>query len=212
MNDRIPDLDLAIDLIVQQIQRLLIDRDTPILIALDGGSGSGKSTLALLVAQALAAAVVHGDDFFAADITDAEWETRTPEARAASVIDWQRLRFEALEPLLAGVPAQWHTFDFTAGKLSDGTYTMRTDFVKCEPKAVIVLDGAYAMHHELTDLINYSVLLNVPVEVRHERLTAREDKVFLADWHARWDDVEHSYFTYLRPESFDLVVTNQTIR
>jgi uridine kinase len=78
----------------------------------------------------LSAAVIQGDDFFAAEISDAEWELRTPEARAANAIDWQRLRAEALEPLLAGKSAKWHAFDFEAGLGQNGTYPMRTDFVE----------------------------------------------------------------------------------
>jgi hypothetical protein len=85
---------------------------------------------------------------------------------------------------------------------------MRTDFVERIPAAVIVLDGAYSARPELANLINLSVLIDVPVEVRHARLAAREDKDFLAAWHARWDAAEEYYFTHVRPKaSFDLVVT-----
>src|SRR5207249_4617593 len=80
----------------------------PLLIALDGPSGSGKSTLAGLVAETLDATVVPSDDFFAAEITDAEWGMRSPRDRAATALDWRRQRGEALESLLAGRSAQWH--------------------------------------------------------------------------------------------------------
>ena len=36
---------------------------------------------------------------------------------------------------------------------------MRTDFVECEPNAVIMLDGAYSTRPELADLLDFSVLL-----------------------------------------------------
>jgi len=174
-----------------------------------GGSGSGKSSLAALVAEALGAVVVPGDDFFAATIPDAEWEARTPAARAADCIDWRRLRAEALEPLRAGRAAAWHPFDFVAGMRPDGTYPMAPDVVVRQPAAVIVFDGAYATRPELADLIDLSVLVDVPVEIRHQRLAAREDQQFLAAWHARWDAAEAYYLTHVRPKSaFDLVVTN----
>jgi para-aminobenzoate synthetase len=195
------------EMIVAEIRRLMVGRETPVLVALDGGSGSGKSTLALSIAEALDAALIQSDDFFAADISDAEWDARTPEARAADAIDWRRLRAEALEALRAGKPAKWHAFDFEAGVRPNGTYAMRTDFVERTPSAVIVLDGAYSTRPELADLIDVSVLIDVPIDVRHERLAAREDKQFLAAWHARWDAVEEYYFTHVRPKSaFDLVV------
>lgn len=179
----------------------------PLLVALDGGSGAGKSTLAVLIANEFNAALVQSDDFYAADVPHAEWETRTPAERATHVIDWRRLRAEALEPLCAGQPALWQTYDFEAVR-PDGTYPMRADFVKCQPADVILLDGAYSSRPELSDLIGLSVLVDVPIAVRHERLAARESGDFLAAWHERWDAAEAYYFAHIRPKSvFDLIVT-----
>jgi uridine kinase len=202
------ELKTAANTIVAAIRQLMIDRATPILVALDGGSGAGKSTLALLIVEELGAALIQSDDFFAAEITDAEWDARSPKERARDVIDWRRLRVEALEPLRAGKPAKWHAFDFDAGVRPDGTYAMRSDYVERQPSAVIVLDGAYSTQPALADLIDLSVLVDVPIAVRHRRLAVREDRDFMAAWHARWDVAEEYYFTHVRPKSaFDLVVT-----
>ncbi len=131
----------------------------------------------------------------------------SPEQRAADVIDWRRLRAEALEPLLAGQTARWHPFDFEAPQ-PDGTYAMSAEFVERPPADLIVLDGIYSTRAELADLIDLSVLVEVPLSVRHARLDAREDADFLAGWHARWDAAEAYYLTHVRPPSaFDLVVT-----
>lgn len=179
------------------------------LIAIDGGSGSGKSTLAAAVAAELEAVIIPSDDFFAAGITDAEWDAFSPGERAAAAIDWRRLREEALEPLLAGRVASWHPFDFEAGTRPDGTYPMSTEVARRQPTAVIVLEGAYSARPELTDLIDLAVLAEVPTEERHRRLVRREEKSFRDAWHARWDAAEDHYFTHVRPaSSFDLVVTN----
>jgi uridine kinase len=212
LNNLAPELEAAVDTIVAEIRRRMVDRAPPIVVALDGGSGSGKSTLAMLIAEELDAVLIQSDDFFAADITDAGWAARTPQARAADAIDWRRLRAEALEPLRAGEPAKWHAFDFEAGVRPDGTYAMRADFVERPPSAVIVLDGAYSTRPELADLIDVSVLVDATIHVRYERLAAREEKQFLAAWHARWDAAEEYYFTYVRPKfSFDLVVTVERV-
>jgi uridine kinase len=179
-----------------------------VIVALDGPSGSGKSTLAGMVAEALDASVVPTDDFFAANITDAEWDARSARERAADGIDWHRVRREAIEPLLAGAPARWHAFDFDAGPRADGTYVMRTDFTERRPAPVIILDGAYSARPELAELIDLSVLVDAPPELRRTRLVARETASFLKAWHARWDGAEAYYFTHVRPpSSFDLVVS-----
>lgn len=208
MNDPPWNPPAAHDTIVAAVRELTAGRHTPVVIALDGGSGSGKSTVALAIAAQLNAALVQSDDFFAAEIAESGWGALTPAERARAAIDWRRLRAEALEPLRAGKPARWHAFDFDAGVRPDGTYAMRTDFVEREPSAVIVLDGAYSTRTELADMIDLAVLVDAPAGVRHARLAAREEKSWLAAWHARWDDAEAYYFTHVRPaSSFDLVVT-----
>jgi len=209
MHDLDPYAKQAADKIVQEAQRRRAEKGKPFLIAIDGGSGSGKSTVASAVAEKLGAVLVPADDFFAAHITDEAWAQRDVKARAADSIDWKRLRHEAIEPLLAGKRARWHSFDFVSGARSDGTYCMLAEFEERSPANVIVLDGAYSARPELTDLIDLSVLVDVPVALRHERLSAREDRARLDSWHARWDGAEDYYFTQVRPvSSFDLVVTN----
>jgi para-aminobenzoate synthetase len=207
----IPSLEIrdSASVIVADARRLQTGRARPLLVAIDGASGSGKSVLAALVRVRLDAALVPPDDFFAAELTDADWDARTPAERAADALDWRRLRVEALEPLLAGRPARWHPFDFSAGTRPDGTYGFSLRVEVREPKPVVLVEGAYACRPELADLIDWSVLVDAPVEVRHRRLAPREDTQFLAAWHARWDAAEHWYFSQVMPPAtFDRVVTN----
>ncbi|MBI1258940.1 MAG: hypothetical protein GC204_15830 [Chloroflexi bacterium] len=75
------------------------------------------------------------------------------------------------------------------------------------PADVIIVDGAYSSRPELSDLIDLSVLVDVPVDVRHARLLGRENADWLAGWHRRWDEAEAFYFEQVRPpSSFDLIV------
>lgn len=186
----------------------LLARRVPVLVALDGPSGSGKSSLALAVAGLVQAAIVPGDDFFAADLTSAEWEARRAEDRARDAIDWRRLRREVLEPLLAGRVARWRGFDFGAGTRPDGSWELAEQWSEREPAPVILLEGAYCSRPELGDLIALSVLVEAPAKVRAARLAAREEPAFLRQWHERWDDAEEFYFERVRPRSsFDLVVS-----
>jgi uridine kinase len=193
-------------IIMDAVQRLLAER-RPVVVAIDGPSGAGKSTVAAALAAAIDAVVVPSDDFFAAEITATQWDARDGSERARDCLDWRRLRRDALEPLRAGRAAEWHPFDFAAGERSDGTYGMSVDVVRRDPAPIIILEGAYSTRPELTDLIDLSILMDVPPAVRWQRLADREPPAFLAAWHARWDAAEAFYFTHVRPlASFDLIV------
>lgn len=199
----------AAEVIVSAVRPLLAHRTEPLCVALDGPSGSGKSTLARHVAHDLGGAIIPLDDFFAASLTDVDWDARGPHERADAAVDWRRLRREALDPLIAGIPARWRTFDFAAGVRQDGSYPMRTDFIERAPARLVLLDGAYSARPELSDVVHFSVLVEAPAAVRRQRLAAREDASSLEAWHSRWDVVEAYYFTHVRPSStFDLVVSH----
>jgi len=197
----------ARDEIAERIRRLAI-RQSPVLVAIDGKSGAGKSLIASMVAGVLRVALMPSDDFYASNISDAEWDARTVRAKVADVVDWRRLRSDALEPLRQERFAQWHPFDFTRRR-PDGTYPLKTETTRREPAPLIVVEGAYSSRPELADIIHLSVLVDSPVDVRHRRLALREDAEFLRSWHIRWDDAEEYYFSEVRPRaSFDLVVAN----
>lgn len=202
-------LQLAATEIVDAIDRWLEAFHTPLLVAIDGRSGAGKSALADLVASSFGAAVVRADDFFAAEVTAAEWDARTGAERAHDALDWRRLRVDALLPLLDGNAAEWHAFDFAAGQRPDGSYALSAEATRVEARPIIVLDGAYSTRSELADLAGLTVLVEATEAVRRERQAAREEATFLAEWHRRWGPAERYYFGRMRrPEGFDLVVQN----
>jgi uridine kinase len=191
------------DAIVDAIQQLRAARRPPILVAIDGRSGSGKSTLASRVAARVGGTVVESDDFYSGG-ADADWEQRSVEEKVRDCIDWRRLKTEALDPLLAGRSATWHPFNFETGVgLAEHT-------VSSEPSDVIILDGVYSARPELRDIVDFTVLVEVPDDLaRRHRLVAREGQTVMNSWHALWDEAEDYYFTQIRPSSsFDLVATS----
>ena len=197
----------ALKIILIQIGSLLAEKGRPIVVALDGGSGAGKSTLASMIEREKDAAIIPLDDFFSANIPDNQWDEFSVEEKLKYVFDWDRLRKDAIEPLLAGKPARWYAFDFQSGLRADGTYGMEPEPKERMPAQIIVIEGAYSSSPELADVVDIAVLINVPVEKRHTRLAAREDPGFLKSWHQRWDEVEAYYFEHVRPRSsYDLVV------
>ncbi|WP_197081198.1 uridine kinase family protein [Gordoniibacillus kamchatkensis] len=192
----------AVQSIVSVINQRLIGRVNPLVVSLDGGSGAGKSTLAAEVASQYGATVIQCDDFFDATITEDEWDSFTLEQKCHRCIDWQRMRKEALLPLLAGKKAQYHPFSFSSGN------GLASHWVTKEPSEVIILDGIYSSLPDLSDVVDLFVLVDVVPELRRHRHNMREGSADAA-WHRRWDSVEDYYFSALRPPtSYDLIVFN----
>jgi uridine kinase len=183
-------------------------KKNPLIIAMDGGSGSGKSTFAHHFAKQLNAVVVPLDDFYAADIPNKKWDTFTIKERLSQIFHWERLVVTAITPLLKGNNASWTTYDFSSIQ-EDGTYKQRLDIQTIPPSSIIIIDGAYSTSPAIIEFVDITILIDVPIEERHKRLSNRESLIFLNEWHQRWDSVEDYYFNEIRPkEFFDFVIEN----
>jgi uridine kinase len=185
--------------LVREVTSRSLSATRQFVVALDGRSGAGKSTLARDLADLLGATIIVQDDFYSGG-TLSDWANLTSSQKADRVIDWRRVRHEALEPLIANQRAEWHPFDWeTLNGLAPQT-------VSAEPRKLIILDGVYSARLELSNLINLSVLVRLPDIVRRERLKKREGAHYVSEWHPVWDEAEDYYFMEVRPpESFDLI-------
>jgi uridine kinase len=175
------------------------------IVAIDGRSGAGKSTLAAALTEELDAAVIAGDDFYAGG-TPATWDARTPVERATLCIDWRRQR-KVLEALARGEVAEWFPFDWNAPDWDAGDQLLSDVAMTCRPASVVILEGAYSARPELHDLLDLTVLLDTPSEIRRARLLQREGAEYRSDWEARWSSAEEHYFgQVMPPRAFDLVI------
>jgi molybdenum cofactor guanylyltransferase len=180
---------------------------SPVVIAIDGPSCAGKSILATALALRSGAAVVEGDDFYRLTLqglTVPQREAMSDAAVADAVIDWERLRAEALLPLQARRSATFQPYDWDA---DDG----RLAPPKIIPPAdVIIVEGVYAARPELTDLVDVAVYLGVDPQVRARRYAEREND---PDWQRFWGRGEAHYFRAVRPAaSFDIRLDDQDLR
>lgn len=195
-------VDTPQDQIIERIQSTTRKAGRALIVALDGRSGVGKSTLARQVAARLPdSCLIEGDDFYAGG-SAAEWDARSPQDKARLCMNWQRLKNEALLPLLAGQTASWHPFNFEAGAgLAEQTR-------HAAPAAVILIDGVYSGRPELADLVDLSILVEAQDAERKRRLYEREG-LAQVEWQQRWDAGEDYYFEHIKPrDNFDLVVQN----
>lgn len=170
----------------------------PVLLAIDGRSGTGKTTFAKIVGSQLSSTLIGGDDFFAGGVVVQE---KIPEALADSCIDRRRLR-RVLKTLKSGQEARFAAFDWNAfdGRLADTQTHLPL-------RPFLIVEGVYAYHPDLRDLVDVSVMMDTPEAERTQRLLAREGH--LSAWERQWFGAEDWYFSTLsRPEHFGFVVRN----
>ena len=196
----------AVELILDAAAERRAALDRPIVIAIDGPSCVGKSILANAVALRAGGSVLEGDDFYRTAVqrlSVAQREVISDAGVVDAVIDWERLRDEALLPLRARHPATFHPYDWNA---DDG----RLAPPKTIPAAdVIIVDGVYAARPELAELVDMTVYLGVDPQTRASRYAARNND---PDWARFWERGEAHYFVHLRPPaSFDLQLDGRTL-
>jgi molybdopterin-guanine dinucleotide biosynthesis protein A/uridine kinase len=173
--------------------------DRPVVIAIDGPSCAGKSILATAVSLRSGATVLEGDDFYRNTLprlTVLQREAMSDAAVVDAVIDWERLRNQALLPLRAGESATFQPYDWEAddGRLAPPKTVPAGD--------LIILEGVYAARPEFVDLVDLAVYLDVDPQIRARRYAEREND---PDWVSFWERGEAYYFRAVRPPpSFDL--------
>jgi molybdenum cofactor guanylyltransferase len=197
----------AVSAILDLVGRRQATVDRPVVVAIDGPSCAGKSILATAMTLRSRASVLEGDDFYRSTLPRLTVVQRAaiPDAAVAdAVIDWERLRDQALLPLRAGKSATFQPYDWDA---DDG----RLAPPKTVPAAeVIIFEGVYAARPELAELVDIAVYLGIDPQTRAQRYAEREND---PDWSAFWERGEAYYFSAVRPPaSFDLQLDDQDVK
>lgn len=151
------------------------------LVGIGGHGGAGKSTLAALIPGAT---VVGTDEFW----DGAEFEL-------------SRLRREVLEPLLAGMPAEYHGYDWRERRRFDEPRTVR-------PEGIVVVEGVCALHRMLREAYDVRVWVEAPRAVRLARGVARDGESARSTWEEVWMPSEERYVARDDPVSCAQVIVD----
>lgn len=151
-------------------------------LAIEGGSASGKTTLSQLLTKLYDCTVFHMDDFFL------QPNQRTSEryAQVGGNIDRERFLTEVLIPLSKGEIVNYRKFDCSTLRLGDA--------IQIVPSKLIVIEGVYSMHPELSAYYDLSVFLEISPDLQKERILHRNSPEMAKLFFDRWIPLERIYF------------------
>ncbi len=152
------------------------------IVAVEGGSAGGKTTLSGVLKEKYNASVFHMDDFFLQPFQ----RTKERYAEIGGNVDRERFLKEILEPLSRGETIRYRPFDCSAMSLSD--------YVEVIPDKLIVIEGVYSMHPELSDYYDYSVFIDIDEKLQRERILKRNTHTLAQRFFNEWIPLENKYF------------------
>jgi uridine kinase len=169
-----------------------------VLVAIDGAGGTGKSMLARELALLRDdVAVIGGDDFYR-PLAESTRAALTPIEAVDLLFDWERLRDEALAPLVRGEDARYRSYDWAAERLG-------TDEQTVAAHGVVVVEGVYVARPALRGHYDLIVVVDAPWELCLERQLARGENE--PEQIARWRAAEQWYLERQDPRRVaDLVI------
>ena len=179
--------------IQKQIDALL-QRQTQVLVAIDGPCAAGKTTMAAKLADSYDCNVFHMDDFFLRP------HQRTPErfAQPGGNVDYERFQAEVLRPLKEGIAFSFRPFDCGSFSLADPIAVI--------PKRLNVIEGSYCNHPYFGNPYDLKIFLALTPELQRQRILQRP--AFLHQKFFReWIPMEQKYFDCFKiPSQCDLVL------
>jgi uridine kinase len=122
--------------------------------------------------------VIEGDDFYR-PLPERTREALTPLEAVDLTFDWERLRDEALAPLLRGEDARYRRYDWLAGRLGE-------ELAEVPAAGVVVVEGIYSARPALRGYIDLIVVVDAPRELCLARQLVRgeNDPAEIERWRA----------------------------
>ena len=146
-------------------------------IGIDGFGAAGKTTVAAAIAARVpGSVVVHVDDF-----------------GRVGVRGWDRDLFvdQVLDPLLAGRPGRYQTWDLVAD--------CPLEWVEVPAGRPVVVEGVSATDERVPVPWDLTLWVATPAALRRRRILAREEPELLERWRDDWIPSERAYGAEQRP-------------
>lgn len=163
----------------------LIEKNKPLIIAIEGRCGSGKSSLAALLAEMFACNVFHMDDFFL------PFDMKTAErlAQPGGNVYYERFKTEVLRALQNHENITFRPYSCAKRDLDKPIHV--------EFKNLTIVEGSYSLHPTLQQAYDYKIFLTVDPQVQRQRILKRNGEKMLQDFINKWIPMEEHYFSAL---------------
>lgn len=182
-------------IVVEKIQKLLLEKQESILIGIDGRCGSGKTTLADYLQDIFLCNVFHMDDFFLQDYQ----RTQERLSEIGGNVDYERFTEEVLFPLQSKKTVHYRKFSCIDYKFLEAK---NISFKKCN-----IIEGSYSMHPYFKNPYDLRIFMNIRREEQLENILKRNGKEKLKLFQERWIPMEERYFQkYQILEKSDMII------
>lgn len=146
--------------IIDRVSELRKQGISPVVVGIDGMAAAGKTELAELLAQDLGASVVHMGDFILPGGFRTPLRMNTPGGN----VHYERFLQEVAPYLRSGALFGYRVYDFENRCFGE------TRLV--EPKPVMIVEGAYALHPQFGNLYDLRVFCRLHPYEQLERINA----------------------------------------
>lgn len=172
-----------------------LNNNKKVIMAIDGPCASGKSSVANYLATLFPSVIYHMDDFFLPE----ELKTTDRLNQIGGNVYYER--FE--KSILSKINDKSITYQKYSCKLNKLENPINSINQK-----LIIIEGAYSLHHRLRGYYNYKILLSVERSIQLSRLKERSPTHIYQRFINEWIPLEEIYFNSEKLEDIvDLIVT-----